>query len=74
VDKITGEGILIRSDGQSTLIKADSVVLSPAPKPDNQLAEGLKDRIPELYVIGDAAGGHRILDAIHGGYEVACKI
>lgn len=74
VEKITQEGVLIRKNGQSTLVKADSVVLSPAPSPDKQLAEQLKDRIPELYVIGDAAGGYRILDAIHEGFQVACKI
>jgi len=74
VEEITPEGVVVRNNGQSTLIKADSVVLSPAPSPDRQMAEHLKDRIPELYIIGDAAGGYRILDAIHQGFQVACKL
>jgi 2,4-dienoyl-CoA reductase-like NADH-dependent reductase (Old Yellow Enzyme family)/thioredoxin reductase len=74
VERITEEGVIIGKNGQLTQVKADSVVLSPMPSPDRQLAEQLKDAVPELYTIGDAAEPHGIADAIHEGFRVGCKL
>jgi len=73
-EKITAEGIIIKKNGQSILVKADSVVLSPMPTPDRYLAEGLKNRVPELYHIGDSVEPRGIFEAIHEGFQVGCKI
>ncbi|MBM4454489.1 MAG: FAD-binding protein [Chloroflexi bacterium] len=70
-EKITGEGVVVTEDGQSKLLQADSVVLSPAPVPDNVLAQQLKDVVPELHVIGDASKPRGIFEAIHEGYRIA---
>jgi len=74
VEKITKEGVIIRKDGKSTLVQADSVVLAPMPKPDNRLAEQLKDITPELHVIGDCAEPRGIADAIHEGFRIASEL
>ena len=74
VERITGEGVIITKDGESTLVEANSVVLAPAPRPDNQLAEQLKGIVPELHVIGDCAEPRGIIDAIHEGFRVACEL
>lgn len=74
VEKITREGVIIGKDGQSVLVEADSVVLAAAPGSDNQLAEQLKDLVPELHIIGDSAEPRGIADAIHEGFRVACEL
>jgi NADPH-dependent 2,4-dienoyl-CoA reductase/sulfur reductase-like enzyme len=73
-EKITNEGVIVTKDGQSKLLEADSVVLSPAPAPDNTLAQQLKDVMPEVHVIGDAAKPRGIFEAIHEGYRIACGL
>lgn len=73
-EKITREGVVVTKDGQSKLLEADSVVLSPAPVPDNTLAEQLKDVVPEVHVIGDAAKPRGIFEAVHEGYRIACEL
>jgi len=74
VERITKEGVIITKDGESTLVEANSVVLAPAPRPDNQLAEQLKDIVPELHVIGDCADPRGIIDAIHEGFRVGREL
>jgi 2,4-dienoyl-CoA reductase-like NADH-dependent reductase (Old Yellow Enzyme family)/thioredoxin reductase len=74
VERITREGVIIRKDGQSTMVEANSVVLAPAPSPDTELAEQLKGVVPELQVIGDSVSPRGIADAIHEGFRVACEL
>jgi 2,4-dienoyl-CoA reductase-like NADH-dependent reductase (Old Yellow Enzyme family)/thioredoxin reductase len=74
VERITTEGALIAREGQLILIKADSVILSPAPHPNDQLAQQLKDVGFEVYTIGDAASPRSIADAIHDGFKVGREI
>jgi len=74
VEKITKEGVIVTKDGQSVLVEADSVVLSPAPTTYNRLAEPLKGLVPEVHVIGDAVKPRGIFEAIHEGYRVASEI
>lgn len=73
-ERITPEGVIIKKNGQSILVKAESVVLSPMPTPNRQLAEQLKDRVPELHIIGDSVAPRGIKEAIHEGFEIGCKI
>jgi 2,4-dienoyl-CoA reductase-like NADH-dependent reductase (Old Yellow Enzyme family)/thioredoxin reductase len=73
-EKITIEGVVINKNGQSVLIKADNVVLSPRPVSDCALANKLKVQGFELYNIGDASTPRTIADAIHEGYKVGSKV
>lgn len=74
VERISREGVIIRKDGESRLVQADSVVLAPAPQPQNQLEERLKTLVPELHVIGDCAKPRGIADAIHEGFQVGYNL
>jgi pyruvate/2-oxoglutarate dehydrogenase complex dihydrolipoamide dehydrogenase (E3) component len=74
LERITSEGVIVAKEGQSKLLEADSVVLSPAPVPDNTLAEQLRDVVPEMHVIGDATKPRGIFEAIHEGYRIASEL
>jgi NADPH-dependent 2,4-dienoyl-CoA reductase/sulfur reductase-like enzyme len=74
VEAITREGVVIGKDGASIPIEADTVILSPAPSPDHRLAAQLRERVPELYVIGDADTPRTIADAIREGFRVGREL
>ena len=74
VERITREGVIIKKNGQSILVNADSVVLSPAPSSNGQLAEQINGLVTELYIIGDCAKPRGIADAIHEGFQVGCEL
>jgi len=74
MEKITREGVIIRKDGQSVVVEADTVTLAPAPRPDTQLGEQLTGVVPELHIIGDYAEPRGIADAIREGFRVACEL
>jgi 2,4-dienoyl-CoA reductase-like NADH-dependent reductase (Old Yellow Enzyme family)/thioredoxin reductase len=74
VERITEEGVIISKDGQSVLVEAGSVVLSPAPTSDQELADELRGLVPELHVIGDSSEPRGIADAIHEGFHVAREL
>ena len=74
VEAITPEGVVITKNGVSMPMEADTVVLSPAPSPDNRLAEELRGRVPELHVIGDAEAPRTVAAAIHEGFRVGREL
>ena len=74
VKTITREGVVIGKKGASIPMEADTVILSPAPSPDNRLAEQLRGLVPELYVIGDAETPRTIAAAIHDGFRVGREL
>ncbi|MFZ5648979.1 MAG: FAD-dependent oxidoreductase, partial [Bacillota bacterium] len=74
VKEVNIEGVVIERDGQESLVPADTVVLAVGAKPVNELGAMLEGKVPELYLIGDAAGPRKVTDAIREGFEVARKI
>jgi len=74
VEAITPEGVVIRKNGAFLTVEADTVILSPAPSPDNRLAAELRERVPELFVIGDADVPRTIAAAIHEGFRVGREL
>lgn len=74
IEKIVPEGVVVNRGGQIALIKADTVVLSPLAFPNNNLELGLRDIVPEVYIIGDAVEPRCIADATREGFEVGCHI
>lgn len=59
------------STGETVLKEADAVVLSIGVAPERGVAEELKQALPKVKVIGDAAKPGRIGQAIQSGFETA---
>jgi len=71
---ITESGVTVEEAGQMRTIDADSVVLAEGFKPNTGLWEALKDRVPGLHLIGDAARPKQILEATRTAWNLACDI
>lgn len=69
---ITDEGVvLINGEGNRQTIEADTVVIAAGVKPNTQLYEALKDKVPEIYAAGDCVEPGKIVTAIGHGSRVA---
>jgi 2,4-dienoyl-CoA reductase-like NADH-dependent reductase (Old Yellow Enzyme family)/thioredoxin reductase len=74
VTEINKDGAFYDKDGERSQEKADTVVIALGTVPNAILVDSLRKRIPETYVIGDAAKRGKIMDAIHGAAEIARKV
>lgn len=75
VKEITDKGVLYQDEkGDEHLLEADSVVFASSRVPNAELADKLKGKVPELFVIGDAERPSKFHDAIHPAFAVANKI
>ena len=72
--KIVENGVIVAKNGEEEFFEADSVVIAVGSKPNNQLAQQLKGKIPELYTVGDCVEPRKALEAIHEGFDVAIRI
>jgi 2,4-dienoyl-CoA reductase (NADPH2) len=73
--KITPKGVeVVTADGKTQAIDADTVLPVMQPKPNMELHEKLKGKVPELYAVGDCADPNMIVDAIRTGWRVAKDI
>lgn len=72
VVRINKTGVEIKKGGQVKEISANSVVIAVGMKPNQELAEELKDQ--QYRLIGDCAKAAKIKEAICSGYEAACEI
>lgn len=70
VKEITESGVILE-DGE---IKADNVIIATGYKPNDEIAEDIKNNFKEVYTIGDAKKARRIMDAVEEGFTVACEI
>ena len=52
----------------------DYVVLSLGVRPDNMLYEQLKDKVKNIYLVGDAVKTGRIAHATESAYQIATKL
>lgn len=70
--KIVEAGVVIDIDGREEIITPiDQVIIATGAKPVNDLAERLKGKVPEIYVIGDAKEARTALEATHEGAAAA---
>jgi 2,4-dienoyl-CoA reductase-like NADH-dependent reductase (Old Yellow Enzyme family)/thioredoxin reductase len=76
LEEVTDEGVIAtdRNDGTKKTIKGDTVVLALGFEPITDLYEALKDKVPELYAVGDCVEPRKIWDAIHEGFFSAFTI
>ena len=73
VVEITDDGpVVVDKTGKRSTIKADATVLAVGMKPnDDGLVEALKDKVPEVYPIGDCVRAGKVIDAIWAGFRTA---
>ena len=75
LDNITDEGVTIKDkNGAESLISFDTFIVSRGRNRNNSLFETLKDKMPEIYQIGDSANIANILGAVWSANETARKI
>lgn len=65
---INGRGVMVDKGGEEKLIEADTVVLAVGARPDTGLCERIKEKLPEVYMVGDAVSPRKALDAVHQGH------
>ncbi len=69
-----GKVLIEDKGGQVKELKADSVVVSVGSIPENSLHDVLKDKVKEIYTIGDAKEIGNIGEALRSATEVGVKI
>ena len=69
-----GKVLIEDKSGQVKELKADSVVVSVGSIPENSLYDALKDKVKEIYTIGDAKEPGNIGDALRSATEVGVKM
>jgi 2,4-dienoyl-CoA reductase (NADPH2) len=74
VERISEKEVSAIKNGERLTLLADSVVLAVGSKPNKSLAEAIKEKIPEIYEIGDCVEPRKAIQAIHEGWNVALKI
>jgi len=70
--EITDEGVIVVDEqGNRSTLEADTIVLAVRLEPDRKLMEALKDKLPEVYAIGDCVESRLVLNAIGEGFHTA---
>lgn len=70
--EIVKEGAVVTDKrGSRVIIEADKVVLALGAKSVNELEDKLRDKVHELYIVGDSCEPRQIADAIYEGFRVA---
>jgi 2,4-dienoyl-CoA reductase-like NADH-dependent reductase (Old Yellow Enzyme family)/thioredoxin reductase len=74
--EITDRGAVFVDINDSTRkeIQADQIILAVGYVPNRELADELKQKFREVYLVGDCVQPRKILNAIHEGYQVALNI
>jgi 2,4-dienoyl-CoA reductase-like NADH-dependent reductase (Old Yellow Enzyme family)/thioredoxin reductase len=72
---ISPEGVVVTTrDGEERTIEANTVVLAAGAVSDTALYDAIKDKVSEVYHIGDCVEPRTIVDAIGEGYRTGQKI
>jgi 2-enoate reductase len=69
--KITGDGVVVKTNEREEEIAGGSVVLALGLIPQSKLREGLRDVPFEIFAIGDCVKPRRILNAIWEGFHTS---
>ena len=73
--EIIGDGVVITDkEGRERTIEADTVVLAAGAKPNNALLPILKERVSEVYPVGDCVEPRNILESMREGYRVGLSL
>ena len=72
---ITDKGLVVLTkEGYKRTIEADSIVPAVSMKPDTELIEHLRGKVPEVYAVGDCGNPRLIVDAIADGWKIGNAI
>jgi 2,4-dienoyl-CoA reductase (NADPH2) len=71
---IKPEGLEIQREEGRDILEADSIVMATGAVSNTGLDTGIKDRVKEIYVIGDASKPRNALEAIKEGFFTGLKI
>ena len=72
VSSITDEGINIADKhGERSVLKVDTVALAVGMNPYGGLFDSIKDKVPEVYAIGDCVEPRRVINAVWEGFRLA---
>ena len=75
ITKFNRDGVVYKKDGAEHVLDGfDSIVLALGTVEYNPLSEKLKEKVKEVYVIGDAGKAGKVLPAITAAAELAIKI
>lgn len=75
VDQIECNGVTItRNNGEHLKILADTVVTASGFRTDSSLYDAIKNEIPQVFLLGDAASPRNVYYAIHSAYETAASV
>ena len=72
--EITARGVVVERGGREEFVAGDTVVLATGSKPVDSLADQIKSRISETYLIGDAKSPRKALEAVAEGLAAGRKI
>jgi len=74
-DRATEEGLVITTkDGEKKTIEADTIVLAVGAVSEQRLYQEVKDRIVEIYLVGDSVSPRRIGEAVTEGFQTGLTI
>lgn len=71
VREIRADAVRLLREGDAMEIPADTVVSAAGFRSDRTLYDAVKNRLPEVYLLGDAAAPGNVYHAIHAAYETA---
>jgi 2,4-dienoyl-CoA reductase (NADPH2) len=73
--EVTEKGLMVETkDGQKQMIEAETIVPALPYQPNIDLYRKLKDKVSEVYLIGDGSEPRLILDAVSDGWKTASSI
>ncbi len=73
-EEVTPGGMVIATEeGERKTIGFDSIVLAVGACPNSKLGEEIKDKLPEIYQVGDCVEPRKIRDATGEGYRAGLQ-
>ncbi|MEM0331697.1 MAG: FAD-dependent oxidoreductase [Archaeoglobaceae archaeon] len=71
---IKPNAVIVESDGQKKEIECDTAVIAVGTKPNDGLYEELKNKVKEIYKVGDCVKPRKAIDATREAAELALRI
>lgn len=75
VKEILDDGVVVARNGQEEAIHGmDNMILAMGTRSVDELSEKIKDKVAEVYLVGDAKKPRKALEAIAEGAEIGRKV
>lgn len=73
--EVVDEGLMVTDkQGDRRLIEGDMVVFCTGMASRNELAQALRGKVAQLYIVGDCLEPRKIMEAVREGYEAGLKV